>query len=295
VTKTIETLVSDIHDLLGGKSPLEVLKKDGDLAKRFGERMQWLVHNRVLFPEERTPRLSPSNIGRPCVRQTWLEINRPETTEKLSPVTKLKFLYGDVIEELLLFLAEAAGHRVEGRQDRVEIEGIHGNRDVIIDGVLCDVKSASTYSFAKFRDGNLVNDDPFGYVGQIQTYLAASLDDPLITDKDRCAFFVMDKTLGHICLDIHPRVEFDVKEIVRNKKAIMEDKQIPPRGFDPLPDGKSGNLKLPMNCSYCSVKHGCHDGIRTFLYSYGPVHLTTVVKEPNVPEIKNNKEEATSS
>lgn len=289
MTKQIETLISDIHDLLGGKNPLEAFKENNDITSRFGERMRTLVENRVLWPGERQPRLSPSNIGRPCVRQTWLEINNPEMMEKLSPITKLKFLYGDIIEELLLFLAEAAGHRVEGRQDRVEIEGIYGSRDAIIDGVLVDVKSASTYSFAKFRDGQLVDNDPFGYIGQIQTYLAASLDDPLVTDKDRCAFFVMDKTLGHICLDIHPRVEFDVRELTRNKLAIIDSREIPERGFEPVPDGKSGNMKLPMNCSYCSVKHGCHDNIRTFLYSYGPVHLTTVAKEPNVPEVKNQE------
>ena len=286
MTKTIETLISDIHELLGGKNPLEFVEDGNVLARNFAGRMESLVANRVLFPTPRTPRLSPSNIGRPCTRQTWLEVNKPEVVEPLTPITRLKFLYGDIIEELLLFLAEAAGHSVEGRQDRVEIEGIHGSRDAIIDGVLVDVKSASTYSFAKFRDGSLVDNDPFGYIGQIQTYLAASIEDPLVTDKTRCAFFVMDKTLGHICLDIHPRVEFDVREITRNKIEMINSPTMPDRGFQPVPEGKSGNMKLPMECGYCSVKHACHDNIRTFLYSYGPMHLTTVAKEPNVPELR---------
>lgn len=293
MTKTIDTLVRDIHDLLGGKNPLEDLPEE--LASSFGTRMSNLVRNRVLNPTTREPRLSPSNIGRPCVRQTWLEIKQPESIEPLPVAAKLKFLYGDMIEELLLFLAEAAGHRVEGRQDRVEIEGIYGSRDCIIDGVLVDVKSASTYSFNKFRDGKLSEDDPFGYVGQIQTYLAASQEDPLLTDKSRCAFLVMDKTLGHICLDIHPRVEFDVHEITRQKIATIASEEIPERAFEPIPEGKSGNMKLPMNCSYCSVKHACHENIRAFLYSSGPVYFTTVVKEPNVPEIKNTKEEAATT
>lgn len=286
--KQIETLVQDIYDLLGDQNPLEGLKRDNNvLARMFAGRMESLVANRVLFPEPRVPRLSPSNIGKPCERQVWLGVNKPEVAEQLKPEVRLKFLYGDMIEELLLFLAEAAGHTVEGRQDRVEIEGIYGNRDAIIDGVLCDVKSASTYSFNKFRDGGLVDNDPFGYVGQIQTYLEASIEDPLITDKTRCAFFVMDKTLGHICLDIHPKVEFDVREITRRKVAMVASKEMPKRQFDPIPEGKSGNMKLPMVCSYCDVKHGCHENIRTFIYSSGPVYLTEISKEPNVLEITN--------
>ncbi len=284
--KQIETLVDDIHELLGGKSPLDGLPED--LANRFGERMAYLARSRVLEPTERQPRLSPSNIGKPCERQVWLSINKPEQSEPLSPVTRLKFLYGDMIEELVLFLAEAAGHRVEGRQDRVDIEGIYGNRDAVIDGVLCDVKSASTYSFAKFRDGVLVDNDPFGYVGQIQTYLEASIEDPIVTDKTRCAFVVMDKTLGHICVDIHPKVDFDVREITRNKIKMVASPDMPERAFEAIPEGKSGNKKLGVECSYCDMKHACWPEIRTFLYSYGPMHLTKVEKEPNVPELKRN-------
>jgi hypothetical protein len=197
----------------------------------------------------------------------------------------MKFLYGDVIEELLIFLAELAGHRVEGLQDEMELEGVIGHRDVVIDGVNVDVKSASSYSFLKFRDGKLVDDDPFGYIGQIQSYLEASQDDPIVTDKDRCAFLVMDKTLGHICLDIHKKVPFDVREITKNKIKIMESNLLPERSFQPEEDGKSGNMKLGMFCSYCDMKHVCHDGIRTFIYSNGPRYLTTVKRVPDVPEV----------
>lgn len=295
--KTIETLVDDIHNLLDGKNPLENLPEG--LAERFGERMAQVAQTRVLTRTERVPRLSPSNIGKPCTRQLWYSINQSDKGEKLNPIVRLKFLYGDITEELLLFLAEAAGHTVQGRQDRVEIEGIWGNRDAIIDGTLVDVKSASTYGFVKFRDGTLVSDDPFGYIGQIQTYLAASQEDPLVTDKDRCAFFVMDKGLGHICVDIHPRVEFDVREITRQKIALVNSPEVPPRRWDTIPDGyvnkstgkfmPNGNEKLAPGCSYCEFKHHCWDGLRTFLYSGKVVHLAKVEKEPKVPELKKDE------
>lgn len=293
--KTIETLVYDIHEVLEGRNPLENIPEG--FTERFGNRFKELVESRIINTGQRQPRLSPSMIGKPCERQIWLSINQPEFKEKLQANARLKFLYGDFIEELILFLAELAGHKVEGRQDVVKIEyedgeGIYGQRDAVIDGVLCDVKSASTYSFNKFRDGKLIDDDPFGYIGQIQTYLEASQEDPIVTDKNRCAFIVMDKTLGHICVDIHNKVPFDVREITRRKIDMVKSPEPPERKFDPIPDGKSGNMVLPMTCSYCDVKYACHPNLRAFLYSKGPVYFTHIERLPkeDIPELLPNLE-----
>jgi hypothetical protein len=91
LTKTIETLVDDILNLLDGKNPLVDSLPEG-LAEGFGERMSRLAQNRVLTRTERVPRLSPSNIGKPCTRQLWYSVNQPEASEKLPPIVKLKFL-----------------------------------------------------------------------------------------------------------------------------------------------------------------------------------------------------------
>jgi len=287
--KKIETLVEDIYQVLEGKTPLDL---PDHLAEAFGKRMVEMVSTRIGRKSseatvEFKPKLRMSNLGKPCERQVYLQIHyhKDPRMEDLRGETFLKFLYGDVIEELILFLAEAAGHTVTGMQDQMELEGVVGHRDAVIDGVLVDVKSASSYSFIKFREGKLVENDPFGYIGQIQSYLEASQDDDLVTDKNRCAFLVMDKTLGHLCLDIHNKVPFDVREITRRKVKVMESVDLPDRGFQPEPDGMSGNMKLPMTCSYCSAKSICHDNIRTFLYSNGPRYLTTVKKLPNVTEL----------
>jgi len=45
-------------------------------------------------------------------------------------------------------------------------------------------------------------------------------------------------------------------------------------------------MKLPAGCSYCDHKSECWPKARKFMYSTGPVWLTTVVKTPQVPEIK---------
>ena len=250
--KTIDTLIPDILSLLDGETVYDLPE---ELASAFGERMKDLAITRLGPQQERTPSLRMSSIGRPCERQNWYGIHRSDELESLRPDTRLKFLYGDVIEELLLFLAEVAGHRVEGMQDRLEVAGVVGHRDAVIDGTLVDVKSASPFGFDKFLYGRLAEDDAFGYIGQIQTYLEASQDDPLVTDKDRCAFFVMQKVSGQLCLDVHPRMtEVDIPKLTADKlERAMDPDTVPPRGFQPQPDGKSGNMILPMNCSYCNA------------------------------------------
>jgi len=278
----IDTVVQDIEDfLLKGSDELS-----DELLDKYASLFRDLLKTRLAARGAPRKTLRMSNVGRPCERQTWYEIKGHEG-EPLRPETYMKFLYGDLSELLLLFLVEVSGHSVEGTQDTQEIEGIKGHRDAVIDGVVVDVKSASTYSFKKFTDGTLAENDSFGYVDQLQSYLYAGQDDPVVTDKERAAFLVLDKTLGHICLDIHERQDIPYDKIYRHKKKIMESEEPPKRGFQPVPEGKSGNEKLPMNCSYCSFKHHCHPGLRTFIYSNGPTYLTRVQKEPKVNETSN--------
>ena len=282
MVKTIDTLVPDLQALLA--NGIEGL--DQSLVDEFGKRVSEMASSR-LKREPRDGRLRMSNIGRPCVRQLWYDYHDPNGGEKLSGDTYLKFLYGDLIEELVLFLATACGHKVEGQQDDLELSGIRGHRDCVIDGVLVDVKSASTYSFQKFKGGLRPDDDNFGYITQLQSYLHASQSDPLVTDKHRGAFLVVDKTLGHICLDFHEYRNYDWEGFYERRKTIVGNpKETPPRAFSPVPDGKSGNEKLPTACSYCSRKWDCWPNLRGFAYSTGPTYLTTVMREPNVPEFK---------
>lgn len=278
--KTIDTLVPDILAVL--KDGVEEIPPSAidNLSKSIADAV-------VLSLTERQNKatLRMSNIGTPCNRKLWYAVNEPEEKEELSGEVRMKFLFGHILEDILLFLAELAGHRVEGRQDEQEILGIKGHRDAVIDGVLVDVKSASTYSFKKFEEGKLAEDDAFGYIDQIQSYLHCAQDDPVVTDKERCAFLVIDKTLGNICLDVHKKTSFPMEKIVEYKKDMVARPEPPSRGFDPVPEGKSGNMKLPTVCSYCDFKKRCHPNVRTFLYASKPVFLTKVVREPNVPEL----------
>lgn len=281
--KTIDTLVKDIQE--------QIVKGGGweKVQESFLKDMNDIMSSRLGPAEAREPTLRMSNIGNPCARRLWYYINDKGSlvpTEDAS--LKMKFLYGDILEALLIHLAIMAGHKVEGRQDEMLVAGLKGHRDCVIDGVLIDVKSASSRSFDKFKYNNLKSDDPFGYIRQLSGYLKASENDPLVTEKKKAGFLVIDKTLGHICLDMYD-LSKEVEEMetyINLRKLAVNSSLLPPRGFEDEPYQKSGNRKVATACGYCPYVKECWPESRTFLYSYGPVTLTKVVLEPTVREVK---------
>jgi len=284
--KSIEKLVEDIYSVIEGNGGWDKTLTDylsGRLTKTIEGRLE-------AGSKPRGNYLRMSNLGTSCKRKLWYDINlEGGDVEPLRPPTRLKFMYGDILEDLLLVLAKAAGHSVEGEQDEMEIKGIKGHRDAVIDGVLIDVKSASSYSFEKFKSNNLREEDPFGYIEQLSSYLYASQDDPLVKDKRNAGFLVVDKVNGNICLDMYDLTKEMVgKEVyVDYIKDLVADEDVPPRDFDPIPHQKSGNMKLGTYCSYCAYKRECYPGLRTFVPGRGPLlFLTTVKREPKMREIK---------
>lgn len=281
MTKTIDTLVDDIYELFDNPKNWN---PDPQHVQEFGQRLAAHVGARA-SAERGPPTLRLSNLGYPA-RKLWFSINRPDEAEKLRPETRIKFLFGDILEELLLFLAKEAGHEVKGEQDTLNVGTVVGHRDAVIDGRLVDAKSASSYAYVKFKDHGLVGNDPFGYVDQLGSYLHASLNDPQVTEKDVASFLVIDKQHGKICLDTYPKTDTDYEKLAEEKKSVIALPE-PPKElcYQPVPEGKSGNFKLPVECSYCPFKWTCHENLRGFLYSTGPVYLTKVEREPKVPEV----------
>ena len=272
--KTIDTIVEDIYGMFDGNH----FPHDPEEFVKFGGNLQELFHDR--FNAVRGPsRLRMSNIGRPD-RQLWLDINGKHEKEKLLPATYIKFAYGDMIEQMILLYAKMAGHTVEQEQAEVEIDGIKGHIDAIIDGVMVDVKSASSFSFQKFESGALFEpgNDAFGYVAQLCGYMEA-------TGCVRGGFLAVDKTLGKICFCEIPQevfAKFKVRERIKHIKEVVANPQIPPICYPDVPDGKSGNMKLATGCSYCPHKFNCWENLQTYIYSTGPRYLTKVVREPKV-------------
>lgn len=271
--KSIKTLVQDIYNRVSSNEPFQ--KSD---VVAFGENLAAKLANR-LSEERGENSLRLSNLGSVCGRKLWYFINEPESAEPLPPAARLKFLFGDILEELLLFLARAAGHRVEAEQERVDVCGVVGHIDGIIDGHLVDAKSASTAGFAKFRDHNLRDDDPFGYLTQLGGYLEGTKEDVRLQDKKLASFLAIDKQLGHIALDTYSFTNGEnYAKLVEERKTMLAG-PIPERAFTDEPQGH-GNRSLGLTCSYCEFKQRCWPGLRTFAYSSGPKYFTVVVKQP---------------
>jgi DNA-binding Lrp family transcriptional regulator len=105
----------------------------------------------------------------------------------------------------------------------------------------------------------------------------------------------MDKQNGHLTYlmydsddtqaPVHAKIGYDIEEHIERVKKLVEQPVWPEVCHEVVPDGKSGNQKLAVGCSYCQYKHVCWSGLRTFLYSSGPRYLTEVVNEPKVQEI----------
>ena len=270
--KSIETLVDDIKGLFASPQEISPAEVDG-----FARNVADVVRDR-LSNERRAPYLRLSNLGSICKRKLWYEINTPELGEPLPPEAKIKFLFGDILEAFLFFLASIAGHKVSDQQKEVSLEGIKGHIDGKIDDFLVDAKSASSYSFNKFEQGLTKGEDAFGYLTQIDAYMEAE-------GVDEGAFLVIDKTLGKITLDRHKKKKRDYPRVIADTKEMLSQNTPPSRSFSDIPEGKSGNMKLGLECSYCAYKKTCFPSVRAFAYSRGPVFLTKVLREPDVPEI----------
>ena len=277
--KTIETLTDDIYRLFTEEHTFD----EGNV-ETFGQRLSQIIHERVGRVRS-TPSLRMSNLGTRCLRKLWYEINTPEKGEELTGDTRMKFLYGDILEELLLFLAKEAGHEVTGEQDTLSINGVDGHRDAVIDGVLVDVKSASSYSYKKFAEGTLAQDDAFGYIDQINAYLAASRDDPLVRDKGRAAFLAVDKTLGKLTVMSTPANGVNYEKKITEIRHVLSQPEPPKKYYTDEPMGESGNRKLGVSCSYCPFKKECWPGLQVFKYSDKHVYLTKVAKAPRVEKV----------
>lgn len=276
--KDLSTLIEDIQTLFN-----EDVMIDEDKIKALGQAVAETV-GRCLNENKKSSTLRMSNLGTECDRKLWYTVNESEGGEPLPFEAKMKFMFGHILEDILLFMADAAGHKVENQQREVDIEGIKGHIDCTIDGVLVDCKSASSFAFKKFSMHSLESDDPFGYIDQLNGYHFALRETDENIDKTKFAFLAIDKQLGHICLDIYSPNMVLYNQKVEQKKEMLRG-SIPKRGYFDEPDGKSGNRKLPVSCSYCPFKQKCWPGLRTFLYSNGPRYLTNVAKMPDVPEV----------
>ena len=276
-------IVEDIYSTLDklNDGPLDLSE---EVIEEFGEAIKNVIKEWSKPQDRKGFYLRMSNIGKPA-RQLWFDQKTESENRRLDPSLFIKFLYGHLLEEVLLLLVRMSGNKVTDEQKEIEVSGLKGHMDCKINGEVVDIKSASGFSFSKFAKGLLAEDDPFGYLAQLTAYEHAE-------GTDNGGFLVINKETGQLCF--YQPEELDKPNITKHIKDLKHKLTLvnpPALCYQPIPKGKSGNMKLPKNCSYCPHKFECHKdsndgkGLRTFRYAKGNVYFTKVRKSPKVDEV----------
>ncbi len=279
-------IVDDIYEALTPLTKGEALSLSDEQIDDFGERMKDALRSWARPPKRDSSfNVRMSNIGKPS-RRLWFDKNNDLAPETQHPKTFIKFLYGHLLEEVVLMLARLTPNDVDSEQKEVMVDGVSGHMDCKINGEVVDIKTASGFSFRKFKEGKLREDDPFGYIPQLAGYEAAE-------GTDQGGFLVINKENGDLCFYVPDDLD---KPIVSDRIAKLTkdlNRKTPPPDlcYEPVDEGKKGNKKLHKNCTFCPHKFECFknandgQGLRIFDYTRGPVYFTKVVVPPRVEEI----------
>jgi len=202
--------------------------------------------------------LRMSNVGRPTC-QLWYEKNKPETALPKSNNFMMNMMLGDIVEAVFKGLLRGAKVEYE-ESDTVTLKckdaEVSGSYDLVIDGAVDDVKSASDWSYRnKFESyETLSSGDGFGYVGQLAGYAKAS-------GKKVGGWWVVNKANGHFKYVPASGLNLDdeIKKIEDTVATVNTNKF--ERCFEPEIEtfrGKAtGNTVLNSNCKFCDYRYDC--------------------------------------
>ena len=206
--------------------------------------------------------LRMSNVGRPTC-QLWYDKNKPEVALPLPTTFVMNMMIGDIVEAVFKALLTEAGVKYEDT-DKVSLDlgddSVSGSYDLIIDGAVDDIKSASDWSYRnKFESyDSLASGDGFGYVAQLAGYAKAS-------GKKAGGWWVVNKANGQF--KYVPATGLDIdKEVSQIKDTVQTVKENKfERCFEPVPEtfrGKpTGNKVLNDGCKFCSYRFDCWDNL----------------------------------
>lgn len=208
-------------------------------------------------------RLRMSNIGRPSC-QLWYDKNKPDIALPRSTTFVMNMMLGDIVEAVFKGLLKEAGVKYEDA-DKVTLElpdaKIEGTYDIVIDGSVDDIKSASQWSYNnKFESYETLKQmDGFGYVAQLAGYAKAS-------KKKAGGWWVVNKANGDF--KYVPATGLDIDEEINyiNKTVKRVNNNEFKRCFEPEMEtfrGKeTGNKVLNKHCTFCSYRFDCWKGLK---------------------------------
>ena len=206
-----------------------------------------------------------SNIGRPKC-QLWFDKNKPEGAEPLPVSFKINMIIGDIVEAVFKGLLRASGTSFDDN-DKVTLKlsnggEVSGEYDMVLDGKVDDVKSASPWSFTnKFEDFHTLNKgDTFGYVSQLVGYATAA-------GKGVGGWWVVNKANGEFkYVSAAEANKEEVLQKIEDTYDYLDNDEPFERCFEAEPEtyrGKaSGNYKLSKTCGFCAHRHKCWPTLR---------------------------------
>ena len=211
-------------------------------------------------------RLRMSNIGKPKC-QLWFEKNDPVDKKPFPPHFLVNMILGDIVEAVFKGLLRAAGVEFTDNE-KVTLElpdgtKINGEYDMVLDGKVDDVKSASPWSYMyKFTNFETLNaGDGFGYIPQLVGYAAAA-------NKDVGGWWVVNKATGEFKYVSAEGVDKEaVMERIQGTVDYINNDEPFERCFEPIPETfkkkQTGNIVLPSACKFCDFKKKCHPNVQT--------------------------------
>lgn len=209
--------------------------------------------------------------------------------EEPQPRAKMVFHLGDNVETMAVALAILAGVPVltpkeDGRQREafVTFDGqeIPCHQDMTIGymGAECpvEVKSMSEWGWDKSREEGV--DDTFGYVTQLQIYMAA-------LRAPRGFFLGVNKSTGHVFEEevvYDPRVVDAAQDAYRHARLGVSEQGAPPRPEWAKVKQIAGTEQIDaVRCSYCAFRPVCWPGYEPKLVSGKAVFRRPLAVSPN--------------
>jgi hypothetical protein len=229
---------------------------------------------RKQFSRNSDYRIRMSGVGRPLCQQ---QLEKQGMKQDVAYNDVMRFLIGDLIEAVAVFVMKSAGIKVVKEQEPCSLtlagEEVRGTLDVVLDTdgeKVWDIKSASPWSFDnKFSNRGgydvIKQDDAFGYI--MQGYLYSEAE-----GKPFGGWVVINKSSGEwdfvqapddqavdrdtYLADAHARVgtlindgKFKIPFEPQEEAYTLKGQKI-----------STGNKLMPRTCTFCSFKEHCWKG-----------------------------------
>ena len=224
-------------------------------------------------------RLRMSNIGR-ATCQLWFDKNKPEKALPKPTTFVMNMMIGDIVEAVFKGVLKEADvafkdtDKVSLAVGDIDDTYVSGSYDLIVEGAVDDIKSASDYSYKYKFDSyeSLENSDPFGYISQLAGYARAA-------GKKLGGWWVINKASGQFK---YVKAKTDVPRQINKIRDTVETltKNNFSRCFSPIPEtfrGKTtGNYILNDSCKFCDYRFECWSTLK---------ELPSKVSKAKVPPI----------